>query len=124
MSGSSIFRFKWSIGTIILVSVLLLYFGFKISNAIDSIKYALTPPELPEYQSLKMQYVNANGYKDEPSDWFHHASQGTATIPIPYAWLVALEAPKSNPWWLFFGEEALENHWKAFGKQSESKLSS
>ena len=107
MSGSSIFRFKWSIGTIILVSVLLLYFGFKISNAIDSIKYALTPPELPEYQSLKMQYVNANGYKDEPSDWFHHASQGTATIPIPYAWLVALEAPKSNPWWLFFGEEEL-----------------
>ena len=107
MSGSSIFRFKWSIGTIILVSVLVLYFGFKISNAIDSIKYALTPPELPEYQSLKMQYVNANGYKDEPSDWFHHASQGTATIPIPYAWLVALEAPKSNPWWLFFGEEEL-----------------
>lgn len=107
MSGSSIFRFKWSIGAIILVSAVVLYFGFKISNAIDSIKYALTPPELPEYQSLEMQYVNANGYKDESSDWFHHASQGTATIPIPYAWLIALEAPKSNPWWLFFSEEEL-----------------
>ena len=41
MSGSSIFRFKWSIGTIILVSVLLLYFGFKISN--DVVKQIHTP---------------------------------------------------------------------------------
>ena len=53
MSGSSIFRFKWSIGTIILVSVLVLYFGFKISNAIDSIKYALTPPSYLNINHLK-----------------------------------------------------------------------
>lgn len=107
MSGSAIFKFKWSIGTVILVLVVVLYFGFKISNAIDSIKYALTPPALPEYESLPMKYVNASGWPDKPSSWFHHASQGTATIPVPYAWLVALEAPKSNPWWLFFGEEEL-----------------
>ena len=25
--------------------------------------------------------------------WFHHASQGTATFPVPYAWFVALEQP-------------------------------
>ena len=29
----------------------------------------------------------------EDRHWFHHASQGTATFPVPYAWFVALEQP-------------------------------
>lgn len=107
MAGSLIFRFKWSVGTVIIVVVVALYFGFKISNAIDSIKYALTPPSLPEYKALDIHYLNNQGWPQTSSEWFHHASQGTATIPVPYEWLVALEAPKSNPWMLFFGEEAL-----------------
>jgi mono/diheme cytochrome c family protein len=28
--------------------------------------------------------------------WYHHAGQGTATIPIPYEWFMALEQPDSN----------------------------
>lgn len=107
MAGSLIFRFKWSVGTAIIVVLVALYFGFKISNAIDSIKYALTPPSLPDYQTLDIHYLNNQGWPQTSSEWFHHASQGTATIPVPYEWLMALEAPKSNPWMLFFGEEAL-----------------
>lgn len=29
----------------------------------------------------------------EQRSWFHHASQGTATLPLPYDWLTALEQP-------------------------------
>jgi hypothetical protein len=29
-------------------------------------------------------------------DWFHHASQGTATLPIPFEWFMALEQPGIN----------------------------
>ncbi len=36
----------------------------------------------------------------ENRDWYHHASQGTATLPIPFEWFMALEQPGINP----FGE--------------------
>lgn len=35
--------------------------------------------------------------------WFHHASQGTATLPVPYDWLLALEQPTLS----VLGEPAL-----------------
>ncbi|TMJ16600.1 MAG: hypothetical protein E6G94_03725 [Alphaproteobacteria bacterium] len=28
--------------------------------------------------------------------WFHHAAQGTSTIPVPYEWFMALEQPDSR----------------------------
>ena len=95
---------KWSWAIVLLV-LIGLYMAFRIITAIDSIQYALSPPELPEYQQLETHYVNPAGWPKEDSNWFHHASQGTATIPVPYQWLVALEEPKSNPWWIFFGEK-------------------
>ena len=95
---------KWSWGTVLLV-LIGIYVTFRIIAAINSIEYALSPPELPEYQQLETQYVNPAGWPKEGSNWFHHASQGTATIPVPYQWLVALEEPRSNPWWIFFGEK-------------------
>ena len=30
----------------------------------------------------------------EDRHWFHHASQGTATFPVPYSWFMALEQPR------------------------------
>lgn len=95
---------KWSWGTFILV-LIGIYIALRIITAIDSIKYALSPPVLPEYQAMQTQYLNSQGWPIKSSEWFHHASQGTATLPIPYTWLVALEAPKTNPWWIFFGEK-------------------
>jgi hypothetical protein len=29
--------------------------------------------------------------------WFHHVSQGTATLPVPYGWFMALEQPVLRP---------------------------
>lgn len=94
---------KWSIGTIILAVIAIVYIVVRINVAIDSIGYSLTPPELPEYQDLETVNVNPTGWPNESADWFHHASQGTATLPVPYKWLLALEAPKSSPWSILLG---------------------
>lgn len=96
---------KWSWSTAALV-VILGYAAIRISAAITSLEYSLTPPELPHYQEAETVLVNPWGWKED-SGWFHHASQGTATLPIPYEWLLALEAPKSNPWLSFIGREDL-----------------
>ena len=33
----------------------------------------------------------------EQRRWFHHVSQGTATLPVPYEWFMALEQPALAP---------------------------
>jgi hypothetical protein len=41
----------------------------------------------------------------EQRQWFHHASQGTATFGIPYEWFVALEQPRLS----LFGTDLLKD---------------
>jgi mono/diheme cytochrome c family protein len=47
------------------------------------------PPDRP-VQSI--QWLE-QGWTEGQRQWFHHASQGTATLPVPYEWLLALEQP-------------------------------
>lgn len=94
-------KFKWSWGTALVVLIVSIIIISRLSVAIGSIGYGLTPPSLPEYKSLEQHHVNPEGWEGD-SQWFHHATQGTATLPIPYEWLLALEAPKSSPWWGIF----------------------
>ncbi|UTW10494.1 di-heme-cytochrome C peroxidase [Marinobacterium rhizophilum] len=42
-------------------------------------------------------------WNSDSRDWYHHASQGTSTLPIPFEWFMALEQPGINP----FGEGKL-----------------
>ncbi|MFC6670238.1 hypothetical protein [Marinobacterium aestuariivivens] len=35
-------------------------------------------------------------WRGSQRDWFHHVSQGTATLPIPFEWFMALEQPGVN----------------------------
>ena len=95
-------KWSWSSLLIILIAA---YIVLRVLSAIESLNYALSPAELPEYTQLETKLVNPTGWKNQSSEWFHHASQGTATIPIPYSWFVALEEPKSSPWWVFIGEK-------------------
>ena len=53
----------------------------------------LLPPPLPERAPTKATYWLDQNWSTEDRHWFHHASQGTATFPVPYAWFVALEQP-------------------------------
>ena len=51
------------------------------------------PPPLPNPPPTKAAYWLEQNWSLEDRHWFHHASQGTATFPVPYAWFVALEQP-------------------------------
>ena len=51
------------------------------------------PPPLPDLAPIKEAHWLDQNWSTEDRHWFHHASQGTATFPVPYAWFVALEQP-------------------------------
>src|SRR3954447_9564956 len=53
----------------------------------------LVPPSLPAREPLKAAYWLDQNWSTEDRFWFHHASQGTATFPVPYSWYIALEQP-------------------------------
>jgi hypothetical protein len=53
----------------------------------------LLPPPLPEPPPVKEAHWLDQNWSIEDRYWFHHASQGTATFPVPYALFVALEQP-------------------------------
>ncbi|MCF2858363.1 cytochrome c [Pseudoalteromonas sp. SMS1] len=100
-------KWPWIVSAVIVFA--LTAFVFRTFTALSELKYGLTPPKLPEYQKLETQFLNQNGWqsKDKPDShqWPYHASQGTATLPIPYEWLSALEAPNDVPWFIFFSQE-------------------
>jgi hypothetical protein len=51
------------------------------------------PPPLPEPAPIKEARWLDQNWSIEDRHWFHHASQGTATFPVPYTWFMALEQP-------------------------------
>jgi hypothetical protein len=53
----------------------------------------LLPPPLPDRAPIQAAYWLDQNWSTEDRHWFHHASQGTATFPVPYAWFAALEQP-------------------------------
>ena len=57
----------------------------------------LLPPPLPSLPATKAAYWLDQNWTTEDRHWFHHASQGTATFQVPYAWFVALEQPRLRP---------------------------
>ena len=55
---------------------------------------AACAPTLPENTPVKeVRWLDQNWSADERF-WFHHATQGTSTLPIPYDWFIALEQPR------------------------------
>ena len=52
------------------------------------------PPELPSLVTPARTVWLDQGWTPQQRQWYHHASQGTSTIPVPYAWFVALERPE------------------------------
>ena len=55
------------------------------------------PPKVPTYAATPARSIWLDqGWSDQDRDWFHHASQGTDTLPIPYTWFMALERPEPS----------------------------
>lgn len=51
-------------------------------------------PDLPEYAEPRKIVWLDQSWTPQERQWYHHANQGTATLPIPYAWFLALERPE------------------------------
>ena len=53
------------------------------------------PPPLPKTEKKieKAVWLEQN-WSDSDRLWFHHTSQGTATLPVPYDWFVSLVQPE------------------------------
>ncbi|MDN3275840.1 di-heme-cytochrome C peroxidase [Frankia sp. RB7] len=54
----------------------------------------LIPPPLPILPETTAAYWLEQNWSLKDRHWFHHASQGTATFPVPYDWFMALEQPR------------------------------
>lgn len=51
-------------------------------------------PTIPHNPPVKeVRWLEQNWSPDERF-WFHHVSQGTSTLPVPYSWFLALEQPE------------------------------
>ncbi len=71
-------------------------------------------PSLPANSEFERAEWLAQNWSDEERFWFHHATQGTATLPVDYGWLMALEQPEIS----WFGDSPLlmdEEYLRRFG---------
>lgn len=104
-------RIGWKKGVSAIVGIVLalgaLYLVVVVATTIDQAAVALTPHELPEIEQVKQREFLGQGWSADESTWFHHASQGTMTLPIPYRWFMALEQPRSSAWLFGLGENEL-----------------
>ncbi|CAH0990617.1 hypothetical protein SIN8267_00711 [Sinobacterium norvegicum] len=113
----NVWRSYWWLISILLMVVV----AWRLMNSepVKIIYTALTPPVLPELmvqdqsgQWLAQRWLDQNwdNRQYQASDQtreYHHLSQGTRTLPIPYQWLVSLEAPAASPIASLFDEQVL-----------------
>ncbi|MGY4447833.1 hypothetical protein ACVWZR_002493 [Bradyrhizobium sp. i1.3.1] len=91
----------FAIVVVAIVSAGLVYFApEKVRDAALKIKNdanllaQLLPATLPEPSKIESAYWLPQNWSSRQRYWFHHTSQGTATIPVPYQWFLALERPE------------------------------
>ncbi len=54
-------------------------------------------PGIPHHPPVKEVRWLEQNWSDDERFWFHHVSQGTSTLPVPYNWFLALEQPELSP---------------------------
>jgi cytochrome c5 len=86
---------------ILLLALAILHFPEHLQTALSALPgkwpqtaAELLPPPLPEMPAVKTARWLDQNWSTEDRHWFHHASQGTKTFPVPYAWFLALEQPR------------------------------
>lgn len=90
----------------IIILALVALIGFLLSTKFGAIVELLIPPTLPRVAQTEGEpiYLDQN-WSAETRDQYHHISQGTRTLPIPYQWFVSLPKPSSNLIGMFFEED-------------------
>ncbi|MET0529481.1 MAG: di-heme-cytochrome C peroxidase [Microvirga sp.] len=74
----------------------------------------ILPPALPPARPTTESHWLDQNWTARQRHWFHHATQGTVTFPVPYKWFLALEQPRIE----LFGAPSLlsdENYLRRFG---------
>lgn len=96
---------KWTFGNFVIlaclglfapvaaIAVALTVFPDQIRGLLPASTGQLFPPILAAPRARTAAYWLDQNWAAEDRFWFHHATQGTATFPMPYAWFVALEQP-------------------------------
>ncbi len=82
---------------LLLLIALIALLVFLAGPKFGAIYTALTPPKMRAADTLAAPVPLEQGWSVATSEKFHSISQGTRTLPLPLAWLKALEAPKSSP---------------------------
>lgn len=72
------------------------------SAPVQTVLEGMTPPDLPKVELAQNTVPLAQNWDAAVSERFHFISQGTATIPVPYEWFIALEQPESSVWGLLW----------------------
>lgn len=54
-------------------------------------------PGIPHNPPVKEVRWLDQGWSSDERFWFHHVTQGTSTLPVPYSWFLALEQPELSP---------------------------
>jgi len=86
---------RWAamlVGVAIAAIVVVAEFPNQLGTIVPPLAQFLPPP-LPVLAPTKKAHWLDQNWTTEDRHWFHHASQGTATFPVPYSWFVALEQP-------------------------------
>jgi hypothetical protein len=69
-------------------------FPDQVRMILPTVLAQLLPPPLPDRAPTTAAHWLDQNWSTEDRHWFHHASQGTATFPVQYAWFIALEQPR------------------------------
>jgi cytochrome c5 len=83
----------WTIALAALLFVAIVEFPDRAGSILPQFIARFLPPPLPTVPPVNEAHWLDQNWSTEDRHWFHHASQGTATFPVPYDWFVALEQP-------------------------------
>jgi hypothetical protein len=83
----------WLIAFALVATVAVAEFPNQLGKILPPLLAQLLPPALPDRAPAKRAVWLDQNWTTEDRHWFHHASQGTATFPVPYDWFMALEQP-------------------------------
>ncbi len=102
---AKILQFFKRVWWLIVVVLLILLYSFLTGPKFGQIREGLAAPQLPPATEERPQvWLQQNWNKGQESR-FHHASQGTQTIPIPLKWFLALEQPRPGLFSTLYGRE-------------------
>lgn len=102
------------VAALLVLGVVALRFPDQFQPMLPGILGDFVTPPLPEHVEPRAAYWLEQNWALEDRHWFHHASQGTATFPVPYRWFMALEQPRLH----FFAKPGMlhdSDHLQRFG---------